>query len=146
MSEPVEDEAYLLSVVRYIHKNPEKASMGDAERYRWSSYAEYLEQPRLASTSLIMGILGSPKAFVCLHKRDEDEPAVMDVPSTRMMVCDEEALNLAKAIAGAEELEQLKGANREKRDRVLCELKAAGLGVRQIQRLTGISLGVISKA
>lgn len=79
------------------------------------------------------------------RKRDEDEPAVMDVPSTRMM-CDEEALTIAKAIAGAEGLEQLKGADHEKRDHTLCELKAAGWGVRQIQRLTGISLGMISKA
>lgn len=70
----------------------------------------------------------------------------MDVPSTRMMICDEEALHIAKAIAGTEALERLKSASREKRDYVLRELKAVGLGVRQIQRLTGISLGVISKA
>ena len=41
-SEPVEDDTYLVQVVRYIHNNPVKAgivsSPGD---YQWSSYNEY---------------------------------------------------------------------------------------------------------
>lgn len=42
-SEPVEDERYLLSAVRYIHNNPVKAKLvEDPAQYRWSSYGEYI--------------------------------------------------------------------------------------------------------
>jgi REP element-mobilizing transposase RayT len=42
-SETIEDEPYLLSVIRYIHNNPEKAGIAKKEEYKWSSYKNYLE-------------------------------------------------------------------------------------------------------
>lgn len=43
-SEPIENDAYLLAVVRYIHNNPVKARMvAKPADYRWSSYCEYLQ-------------------------------------------------------------------------------------------------------
>jgi REP element-mobilizing transposase RayT len=42
LSEPVETDAYLLMVLRYIHQNPVKARMvNKAEDYQWSSYKQY---------------------------------------------------------------------------------------------------------
>jgi len=41
-SEPIDDDSYLLTVLRYIHNNPVKAGLSkSAEKYRWSSYNEY---------------------------------------------------------------------------------------------------------
>ena len=40
-SETIEDEPYLLSVIRYIHNNPEKAGITKKEKYKWSSYSNY---------------------------------------------------------------------------------------------------------
>lgn len=42
-SETIEDEAYLLSAIRYVHNNPQKAEITKKERYKWSSYSQYLE-------------------------------------------------------------------------------------------------------
>jgi REP element-mobilizing transposase RayT len=42
-SETIEDEPYLLSVIRYIHNNPEKAGISKKEQYKWSSYPNYIE-------------------------------------------------------------------------------------------------------
>ncbi len=43
-SEGIENDAYLLSVIRYIHNNPVKAGMvKSVEEYKWSSYAIYTE-------------------------------------------------------------------------------------------------------
>jgi len=42
-SETIEDEPYLISVIRYIHNNPEKAGISKKERYKWSSYPNYIE-------------------------------------------------------------------------------------------------------
>ena len=42
-SEPVEDDTYFLTVLRYIHQNPVKAGIVDKpEKYIWSSYNEYI--------------------------------------------------------------------------------------------------------
>jgi len=42
-SETIEDEAYLLSAIRYIHNNPEKAEITKKEKYKWSSYPHYID-------------------------------------------------------------------------------------------------------
>lgn len=42
----VDEEAYLLALVRYIHENPVKAGIvARAEEYSWSSHASYLGRP-----------------------------------------------------------------------------------------------------
>jgi len=43
-SEPVEDERYLWSVIRYLHNNPVKAGkVNQAIHYEWSSYRDYID-------------------------------------------------------------------------------------------------------
>ncbi len=42
-SETIEDEAYLLSAIRYVHNNPEKAEIIKKEKYKWSSYPNYID-------------------------------------------------------------------------------------------------------
>jgi putative transposase len=54
-SECVEDDEYLLTVIRYIHKNPVKAGMiSEPEDYRWSSiqacYSEHEYPSKLTDT------------------------------------------------------------------------------------------------
>ena len=41
LSEPVENDEYLLTAYRYILNNPRKAGICPAEKYRWSSYKGY---------------------------------------------------------------------------------------------------------
>lgn len=41
-SEAIENEAYLLSVIRYIHNNPFKLECGPTVNYLWSSYPSYI--------------------------------------------------------------------------------------------------------
>jgi len=41
-SEIIKDEPYLLSVIRYVHNNPEKACVMSKEKYPWSSYNDYI--------------------------------------------------------------------------------------------------------
>jgi len=58
-SEPVEDDAYLLAVMRYIHLNPVAANMVKSpEIYTWSSYNDYMTSQkwlRVTDTEHIMG-------------------------------------------------------------------------------------------
>ncbi len=44
-SEPVEDDRYLLCLMRYIHNNPVEAKMTkEPEEYKWSSYNDYISK------------------------------------------------------------------------------------------------------
>ena len=73
-SRNVENSYYLLNLVRYIHQNPVKAGISLMERYRWSSYPEYLikqktqEEDKIVNTEEILNIflaefLHSKKAY-----------------------------------------------------------------------------------
>lgn len=45
-SEVIEDDRYLLSVIRYVHNNPVKAGICKVQEYRWSSYRFYIQAAR----------------------------------------------------------------------------------------------------
>ena len=41
-SEVIKNDSYLLSAIRYVHNNPEKAGIATKEEYPWSSYQFYI--------------------------------------------------------------------------------------------------------
>lgn len=43
-SEVIKDDSYLLSAIRYVHNNPEKAGIVNKEKYPWSSYQAYISE------------------------------------------------------------------------------------------------------
>lgn len=145
-SEPIENDSYLLSVVRYIHKNPVAAGLTEAKDWRWSSLHEYIECPTLVSTDLVLDLLDGKGGFLSFHEESDDDAPAFDVTEAPLRMADEEALLRANELLGEGAVQILKGADRQSRNAALRMLKANGLGIRQIQRLTGISLSVISKA
>ena len=58
LSEPVEDDAYLLTVFRYILNNPKKAGICDARSYPWNSNAQYDLPSPFMELSLIRSLRG----------------------------------------------------------------------------------------
>jgi len=144
MSEPVEDERYLLTVVRYIHNNPEKAGLCAHNEYRWSSWHEYVSVPDIASTALVLDLVGGLEWF---FRCDESvtETACMDISGPRH-ISDEKALRIIKATLKVGSGTQLQELAKRERDQALRVLKKEGLSVRQIERLTGINRGVILRA
>jgi len=62
-SQPIEDERYLMSAVRYIHNNPLVAGMaGDRLKYKWSSYRAYVrEDNSLVDTEFVLKLFSDKK-------------------------------------------------------------------------------------
>ena len=61
-SEPVEDDAYLLTAVRYIHQNPLKAGIiNDISEYKWSSYNDYVKNEGLTDTAFVLSLFNEDK-------------------------------------------------------------------------------------
>lgn len=79
-SEPVEDDRYLISLMRYIHQNPVKAGIvKSVEEYPHSSYSEYIEKNEdMVDTYFILEILSEDRdnaisQFVDINKTMEKE-------------------------------------------------------------------------
>lgn len=146
-SEPIEADEYLMTVVRYIHENPRKAGVSRNIDFRWSSYREYRDGEGHADTAFVLGVFGGFAQFRRFHESGHPEERCLE--SEGNLICrlnDDEARYVADRLLGKGGVSSLKGADRQKRDGALAKLKEAGLSVRQIQRLTGISLGTISNA
>ncbi len=74
-SQPIEDDAYLMQVVRYIHQNPLKARMvSDVSEYEWSSYKTYLCNEAIDEHPEMLDIMqyfdNSSEKYKAFHKRD----------------------------------------------------------------------------
>lgn len=61
-SEVIKDDSYLLSVIRYVHNNPEKAEIAKKEKYPWSSYHDYISSNnRLPEVTEILKMFAEDK-------------------------------------------------------------------------------------
>lgn len=144
-SEPVTSDEYLMTVVRYIHQNPIKAGISRDCEYEWSSYRTFLAGSAPTDPIDILAVFGGIGQFVGFHRAVGEESDPLEVGEVRRQLDDSSALDVAKRVIG-EDLENVKGMPRAERDGMLVRLKEAGLTARQIQRLTGVSLGTIARA
>jgi len=145
-SEPVNSDEYLLTVVRYIHQNPEKAKIAKTKNYSWSSYQEYVGKEEIANTSFVLDVFGSVAEFKRFHEMLDDTAACTDENQGRRVLDDDRAFLAAQALLDPVRVEKIASLPKAQRDEMLCKLKDAKLSVRQIERLTGISKSVVAKA
>ncbi len=145
-SEPVEIEKYYLTVIKYIHKNPEKAGICKSSDYRWSSYKSYLNDNSNLDNKDALAVIGGPKAFDKWMKEDDGEKCMDAFDEGRVKIKDSDAAKMACKILGVNNLLEINGYKKDGRNQALKKLKQSGLSVRQIARLTGVNRGVITRA
>ena len=150
-SEPVEDDAYFLTVLRYIHQNPVKAGLTrDIEACEWSSYKEYTKKTRIVNTGFALAIFSteSDKALAqfCSYHQVPNDDQCLDIDSAkktfsdkevRQLVLDEYNIELAKlhSIEPGVQVEILKYLKEQE-----------GISLRQISRMTGFTVHKVYKA
>lgn len=143
-SEPVQDEKYLLMVLRYIHQNPVKSNLvKHVAEYDFSSYQEYINDAFIVDTDFVMNII-SLEDFICFHQQ-LNEDYCMEMTEKPFRVTDEEAKMIIKKLSRCDTISEFQNIDIQKRNELLQQFKARGLSVRQINRLTGISKGVIER-
>ena len=143
-SEPVENEAQLMVVTRYILNNPKKAGICPTKKYQWSSYRYYGDRTSFVDMRIIESLLRDKKSFASyLAERNDDICLECDMGRRHD---DKWALQVIHNQLDGRSGTALQAMDRKERDRVLHNLKAAGLSIRQLERLTGINRGVIQKA
>lgn len=85
-SEPVENERYLWSVIRYVHNNPVKAGkVNEAVHYKWSSYRDYIdpEASNLVDSRYVLSMISrdieaAVTEFKLFSKQDDGKEHIDD--------------------------------------------------------------------
>jgi len=150
-SEPVEDDSYFLTVLRYIHHNPLKAGISkNISDYEWSSYHDYLNSEGIADIDFALDIFNPErkqaiKQFVDFHNEDNDDRC-LDVESAPRL-SDKAATEVIIKVCNINNPLDLQETEKSTRNECLNQLKNKyNLSIRQIERLTGINRNVIARA
>ena len=136
-SEPVEDDGYFLTVLRYIHQNPVKAKIcKKAEDYLYSSMRAYLTFSSFVDTTFTYSII-SKEQFIEYHKEENDDSCLELIE--RFRLTDTEAKALIVKVAKCKSVVEFQELEIKKRNSCIHKLHKEGLSIRQISRLTGVS-------
>ncbi|CVK21085.1 REP-associated tyrosine transposase [Sporomusa sphaeroides] len=153
-SEPVDTEAYLLGVLRYIHNNPVKAKLvAKPEDYQWSSCQAYYQgqdSSGLVNTPFVLSILnGNGEAAIkqfadFMHQENADQ--FMDF-KVKQRKSDDDLAQAIKEQLNGQPIELLQNMDIAMRNKIIREIKELeGVTQRQIARVTGIHQSIIFKA
>ena len=141
-SVPVETNEQLCAAVRYIHLNPVKA--GEPIDGPWSSYREYLAgvEGLGEDAAMVLELLGGARGFEAFHREADDyaDP----VPRTRLS--EDDAVATARAVLAPASPYDVCGLPRGERDEAVARLRAAGLSIRQVCRVTGLGRNIVERA
>ena len=152
-SEPVEDDQYFQTVLRYIHQNPVKAGLvKHVEEYKWSSFHEYVNQANIVNINFLMGMISNDKEkkiqkFI-EYINDINEHECLDIDNeAKQRISDEEAREILKKVCKIKNAIDLQQFDSKTRNTYLRVLKQKyNLSIRQIETLTGTNRGVVLKA
>ena len=153
-SEPVENEIYFLTALRYIHYNPFKAGLvKNHEHYRWSSYQFYTQHQTdtlgLLETDLVMKMFDNDpkkalKGFKEFHQMENDDTCLEMEENIRLN--DNKATEIIKSLFKINSGMEMQKFPLHQRDACLRRVKNDyHISNRQIERITGISRKIIDK-
>lgn len=146
-SEPVEDANYFLNVIRYIHRNPANAGLEakPGASYPWSSIYEYMNDDyKLINSNEVFSI--HEKENILDYQAEGCNNECLDIDKAPRRLPDDVAKEIICSIAGIENTISFQETELKKRNAFIKEFHKQGISVRQINRLTGISKGVIQRA
>lgn len=152
-SEAVEDDRYLMAVLRYIHQNPVQAGLVDAPAdYQWSSYNEYVYgKGYVTDTRFFLNLLNpdtgkAVELFKEFMLEENEDSFLDDVIKPKKILSDQEALDLIAQMTSGDDPWFLQMMDRQQRNAVIRKIRAEGVSIRQLSQLSGLNRGIIERA
>ena len=147
-SEVVGDPGYFIKLLSYIHLNPVRAGVVQKPgEYKWCSWNEYC----LPDKRVVHGICEQQLPFgnmtreelcsLVLHAELEADKITME--RARIRMCDEEALSFLNRLLP--EGSSLRSVPKPMRKSIIDDALQHGVGLRQIERITGINHVTLSR-
>jgi REP element-mobilizing transposase RayT len=145
-SEPVDDDLYFFTLLRYIYNNPVKAGLAKTpQEYYWSSRSLLgFKSDLIDHERLFKKITPAALLEFLSQKPDDNERFLEPEDRKRAIPSDREVSELIKQLTGLRGAVQLQNLPREIQDDILKKLKIENAGVRQLSRITGINKNRIS--
>lgn len=141
-SEAVETDAYFLTVLRYILRNPVKAGLCSCiEDYPYSSVSDYLQGTGICDTDYVYELYDH-KALVDYLNTPSDE---IGLDERVGHITDREASALICKTMAVENPAACIDFTKDQLEKTVPNLRKHGVSLRQLSRLTGISIGVLRK-
>ena len=144
-SEPIENDAYFLTVLRYIHQNPIKAGIcKTVADYENSSYNEYFKRSDLIDSDFVFNII-SKEDFANFNSEKVFDNCLDVEDKPKIKVTDEQAKKIIEKVSKCKNVAEFQTLDVKTRDKCLKKLRESGLSIRQISRLTGVSFNIVRK-
>jgi hypothetical protein len=144
-SEAVDSDSYFLTLLRYIHQNPQKAGMvKHGADYVWSSYRDYVGKCGVTDVEFALELLQGEDFGAFISESGDEE--CLDFEEKSQRFSDDE---LEKAIVEQYNMQpaQIKELAKNRRNKILKDiLNMRGITIRQLARVTGISNKIIWKS
>ena len=144
-SEPVETDAYFLTVLRYIHQNPVKAGLcTHAEDYQWSSYSEYFKNKWIIDPEFLLSMIPIDE-YIRYHNIENNDSCLENSVDIRRKVVDEQIVALMNSISNCSNPTEFQMLSEYKQISHIHTLHKNGASIRQICRLTGCSKNKVER-
>lgn len=141
-SEPINDDAYFMDVLRYICQNPVKACLSETMTdYPWLRCSGVNKTEELDDISVLTDLTREELlAFV-------SEPCSGEHLEENLMrrLSDREAAELICSACGCRHVLEIGGLEKTRRDKLIKKSSELGISIRQLSRLAGISKAIIER-
>jgi len=150
-SEPVNDMAYFVTLIRYIHQNPIAANLADhAGDYAWSSYIEYAGRRDcsfpVCTLSHVFSRISREDILQLIDEPLSKALRILDFDcNASVRVSDDEVRAFVSSFGEVSNITEVQHLPKEHRNNIIRQLRQFGASIRQLSRMTGISFGVIRK-
>jgi len=143
-STPVEVNENFIPLICYIHQNPLKTGIvNQLEDYQYSSYLDYVQGGNLTDTVFSLNLVGKEE-WLRLHQIIIEDH--FDVAG-KIRLSEEKMRHRILQHTNGCEPHEIAVWPKQERDACIRQLKEVeGFSIRQIERMTGISRGVIAKS
>lgn len=143
-SRPVDDDAYLLTLLRYVWNNPVEAGIvARPEDYRWSSVRLRGTRGGLVEDADLLALMSPETLAQLLAERAPDSPPPNWPLPEREPLTDADAAVEVGLVCDGFRVIAVRDLPPTRRRRAVVELLERGLSSRQLARLTGLSQSAV---
>ena len=143
------DMAYFVTLLRYIHQNPVKAGMvSEVKDYEFSSWGEYMDKNStlfpLCDTHTVLNRIPLNELSELVNEPLSDDIVCLDIEdASKGRPSDDQVMMLIKEKTGATNSSAFQQLPADIKKSLLIELRGKRASLRQLERLTGISKSMI---
>jgi REP element-mobilizing transposase RayT len=145
-SEPVNDDAYFFTLLRYIHQNPIKAGMvEEVDQFVWSSWREFERGAFICSTQPVVSRMPLEDLRALVFEPLPKTTVILDIDNDKRRKSDEDVCQFLIEEFGLRHVQDILLLSKERQKDAIRLVRDYGASIRQIERLTGISFSIISR-